>query len=313
MKSHWVRILCAAAIVSLVARDVHADQFFSLSNPPYIPPTVPVTSNLVLHYHPDNIQVDINTNRVTGWTNSGSLGAAGNLSSPLAARRPFFAPSAINGVDAVQFTGVTTANQQQVLQTAAFAPTIAQPNTVFLVGKYETPLPTFAPFFYDGLSAGGRNMMRLEGTANTANVTDIRIFAGASRTYPGQQPAADTYTLFTTVFDGANSYLNLDGIDLAVGNTGTDPMNGFALGNSPPNSFGRPLRGEIAEVLVYDGLLTDEERNMVGTWLELRYGLNTAFDFEFPAPLAPEPSSLLLGGLMVVLGLGAAWWRRRQR
>ena len=64
------------------------------------------------------------------------------------------------------------------------------------------------------------------------------------------------------------------------------------------------LVGDIAEVLIYDSVLSASELNQVGFFLEDKYGLNTAY--------VPEPCT----GVLVALGLlclGCVRWRTRDQ
>jgi len=59
----------------------------------------------------------------------------------------------------------------------------------------------------------------------------------------------------------------------------------------------------VAEIIIYNRSLTEEEENMVGTYLSEKLGLNTSYNYE-PVPVpATQPIMLLLcSGLLGLVG-----------
>ena len=83
---------------------------------------------------------------------------------------------------------------------------------------------------------------------------------------------------------GADVTLNIDGVDVATGQIDTNGVWGSDgiqpvtiagnFGGSPENA----LDVDIAQVLIYNGALSDHDFMAVGYFLELTYGLDTAFN-----------------------------------
>ena len=67
----------------------------------------------------------------------------------------------------------------------------------------------------------------------------------------------------------------------------------------------------MAELIVVSGSLSTNDFNAIGTYLETKYDLNTAFP-DASSTAIPEPSTLVLSGIGL-LWLGLYAWRRRRR
>ncbi len=65
----------------------------------------------------------------------------------------------------------------------------------------------------------------------------------------------------------------------------------------------RPFAGDVAEVIIYDRLLTADELNGVGAYLARKYGLATSY----PAPRAVAPPPYALDGSTWSAGYDAVW------
>jgi len=86
--------------------------------------------------------------------------------------------------------------------------------------------------------------------------------------------------------------------------TNSDPDHPLTIGDFGSLHSAFYLDGDFAEILIYDRELSELEQDYVGTYLQAKYGLATAYD-------VPEPSAL---AVMAGLGLcGAMVWSRRRR
>lgn len=280
-----------------------ADPFYSL------PSSVPVTSGLILSFNASNGVTTEAGNRVTSWSNQGSLGAGGNLlQTSGSSARPTLTSNVINGFPAVQFDKAIG----QQLSSAAFAAQ-SQPNTYFLVARNDSSAisPTsFMTFFSSGTGNATTNNFWVTPTSSIANRIDM--YAGTAERQTTASFTPDAFHVFMLQFNHPNNGLPvLDGnpLTIAAGTPGSDAITGFRLGaNATGGEF---LGGAIAEVLVYNRLLTADEQNIVGSYLSLKYGLTTAYTFDFPDLLTPEPSSFVLAGVSLVGLFGLAWRRKR--
>ena len=85
--------------------------------------------------------------------------------------------------------------------------------------------------------------------------------------------AADAaWNIWTAQFSGATSRFWHNGIaECAAGNAGAQNISGFAIGAN--NGAGQPSKTDFAEVLTYSSTLSTADKNQVGQYLALRYGL----------------------------------------
>lgn len=118
-------------------------------------------------------------------------------------------------------------------------------------------------------------------------------------------PATSTFRIIAAGGDGVTAFTAYDGV---VTDRGTENF-----GNSGSYSVGRPrgyngqyLTGDIAEIIVYNRVLSRPEHNVVGDYLEQKYGLNTAYD-------VPEPCTPVLLGFGAAMGMVVMVGRRRPR
>jgi hypothetical protein len=68
--------------------------------------------------------------------------------------------------------------------------------------------------------------------------------------------------------------MSINGISQGVANANYNPGGALVIGNG---SSGAGLKGDIAEVILYNRVLTAAEANQVGAYLENKYGLDTAY------------------------------------
>jgi hypothetical protein len=201
--------------------------------------------------------------------------------------------AALNNRDAIFFDG-----SDDHFMTNTFTE-LAQPNTIFVVA--------------DGVNKGaGRNI--LDGDVGTGKRNaiywegsngKIRMYAGGSEIELNNVEAEPWTTplILNAEFNGNYSVIRRGGNALtSAGNPGTNGPTKFAIGTY--NGSGGSWTDYIAEIIVYNRLLSIAEQNTVGQYLATKYGLSWS---NIPAvDLAYLPYSLMTDGLAAATSVRTA-------
>jgi len=160
---------------------------------------------------------------------------------------PVVRESGINGFRAVEFDADDSL-------TAQFDATATQPNTI--IGVFET---STAGTVVSGYST--REEIYWNGGDNS-----YAIFAGSSGVSGSN---SDNVAVVTALFDGANSFIRINGAEVASGDAGGNDLDGLSLGYE--SNIGRYLTGYIGEMVPCDAALTTseieaEEQRMANKW-----------------------------------------------
>lgn len=171
-----------------------------------------------------------------------------------AAKQPTYRASVVNGHPTIRFDGTDD------LMTTTFSSTLAQPNTVFFVAKINV---SGDKAFMDGLSDTTRAMVREFSGA-------WHYYAGGAATVSGGTP--DTaWHIFGMTWDGASSSLDVDGVTVASGDSGTQGLGGLTIGALYAGSI--PFNGDFAEIAVYSDSKTSEEKTNWYNYASSRYNI----------------------------------------
>lgn len=244
--------------------------------PKYVPPpdvnvaNAPVPTNgLSLWLRADAGVTSGAGGKVTEWSADGSTVKA-TASAPEA--QPTVVQNAIGGKPAIHFDGGT-----QILETNLNIDPAAEPElTVISVFSSETDAATPLRKLY-GADDGGYD--RAAGLDDRAAGDNYTIFGGSAGVVGIFKLAANTPYLTVDSYDQPKKMLNVwvdgapakqnqkidhgAGLDkLYIGGTGT--------------VYHEPWLGNVAEMLVYRRLLSDDERKKVEDYLAAKYGLKLA-------------------------------------
>ncbi len=141
---------------------------------------------------------------------------------------------------------------------------IDEPMSIFVVARRGDS--SSARFIFDGLEPALRRAFSQNTSGNN------QIFCGLA----GQSFPADhgLWQVFSVIFNGGWSQVFIDGfykVDGQYVNSGDFPFGGFTVGAS--FSGGSLFDGEIAEILLYQGALDDQNRQSVEDSLFAKYGI----------------------------------------
>jgi hypothetical protein len=210
--------------------------------------------NVTLHLKADTLAL-ANGNAVSTW---GPLSAIGTATPTYVAADVRF-----NGKPVVRFDGV-----DDVLK---FTSANLNAQTIFVVGTMESAATSLA-----GLISNGSDQLniRRNGTALyyrcVGQAMDGNDFVGAA-------PTGNLYV--NNVVSGPVTAGSAHLVMAVAG--GMKTYASFWLGSASA-SLGRYWNGSVAEVLIYDGALTQEGINRVGYYLQSKYNLPTTFPLPNP-------------------------------
>lgn len=158
----------------------------------------------------------------------------------------------VNGIWVARFDGTDDWMQ------CSFGTKFAQPITVFAIWKI-TGATGDVQFCWDAINLAGRNILYWNPVANQININ-----AGSSIVYDKTVPF--NYITNSAIFNGASSVLYENGVSQVTGSVGTNAMDGVMLSKRFSAASGY-LKGDIAEVIIVQGLLSATDRSLFEAYL----------------------------------------------
>jgi len=147
-----------------------------------------------------------------------------------------------NSLPSLRWDGVTNGTY---LRTTT---TISQPNTSFIVSHNLNPL-NGGRHFYDGTAR------QLVGTTGGP---DVVIYAGGGVVTDGAIP--NDLALFSAIFDGSSSSIEVNNYSTTTGNPGTNGIGTTLLiGSGDPPSLSTSLDGYYSELVIFDANKTTDK------------------------------------------------------
>jgi hypothetical protein len=171
--------------------------------------------------------------------------------------RPTYKTAIQNGNPIVRFT---FANGTFLAKT--YGTLLSQPSTIFWAGSFGSHINTF---IYDGVDATNRNVL-CHGPSGSA--VNFGAFAGVSLEAAHAIPIAAG--VWSVVFNGGSSQIWQDGASFTSGNAGAAAMGGLTMGAA--YTGGANADEDTFELIIYNRLLTTDERQQVERYLKLKWG-----------------------------------------
>ncbi len=199
------------------------------------------------HYKADSL-TEVDGAALASWPDASP--SALHLAQADVVRRPVVRENALNGLRVVDFT------PSQDLTSAAFADN-PQPNTVILLAK--TDALGSSRIAFDGIASNRRWAVYLQGSTN-----EWRGYAGAVVNSTVVMEA-DRWYRVAVVFEGATSDIWVDDAPPVRGNASTHPVSAVRVGAHWDGKLG--WDGQIAEVIVYDGRVSDADIAALNNYL----------------------------------------------
>ena len=259
---------------------------------------------------PTHLTLD-SSNHVLAWQNE--VGG-GQLFTPTAGTgtAPVLVQNAINGLPAVRFDGVNN-----ILSSIGFG-AAPQELTLFIVAAPLSNAGSYRAFFsgIDQSAPGhqdyvsGINFDQTGGGSSTfdrLNLEGAKGGGGGGISLPVNSTFG-SYNLLEVGYGNTTDTVYVNGTDVGSrsGNNNTVSLQDVRIGGRYYDNGGGPyetgyLNGDIAEVIVYDSLLTDPQRQSVEQALTTKY---------FTPASVPEPGAL---ALLMGSGMAGAGFLTRRR
>ena len=191
------------------------------------------------------------------WTDG--FGTGSDLAQTTNSDRPLFVASDpnFNNKPVIRFDGVS-----EFMATPAFSADLSQPNTMFVVCRM-IDLDSGIKYLVDGIELTKRHLFNV----HIDSGRPWSAFAGAEL----KGSNADTNTHIHAIrFNTTNSgyYLGGGSVD-ASGDIGSFDLSGLTVGSNFANSNFTNV--DVAEIILYDKLVSDSEMNQIGRYLGNRY------------------------------------------
>lgn len=197
------------------------------------------------------ITKDIN-NKVSSWENIGTHG--GNFIQSILNRQPTFIENQINGHPVIRFNSSMLTIDTNILKSIPF--------TVYVVFKMTSAITVG---FVLAWNASTSNSFALRWWMN-----QMRFSNPSELLIPELLPTP--YLLYSGRMNNLSSEVRRNNLVTATGGTGTGQMNDLILGSwrgATPYYF----FGDIAELLIFDNVLTPTENEGISGYLKDKYNL----------------------------------------
>ncbi len=193
-----------------------------------------------------------------------------NLTQATSGSRPTYVTSsgALGSKPALRFDG--TADFMQATVTSD-----TQPHSIVIVAA-PTSVNSLRQLF-----AGSTDGAQLILTASA----QLELYGGTSLLRPGATTAAGH--VYIGGFSGSSSFVTLDGAARTTGNGGTLATGTTVYLGRHGTTAARYFPGDIAEVMIYDHVLTLDEQSSIDSYVQDTYGITVA-DYVSAAPVVTD-------------------------
>jgi len=186
-------------------------------------------------------------------------GNSNDVTQTTTANKPLLKLAIRNGLPVIRWDGTNDR-----LISSSFS--LSQPHTTFAVLQVFAS-DVNAAFFTDSFEDVPCFIFQ------SADGGQFRLFAGS---FALTTASNDNWTLHEGEFNGVSSVYYLNGSSVASGNAGTNGYDGFSIGASRGNPnpiIAGVLDGDIAEILIYNSILSATDRQIIETYLNGRYAI----------------------------------------
>jgi hypothetical protein len=278
-----------ATLTGLTAETMYYFKLVAATNPSsakkILLSTAIPTTNLKLHLRSDLAVTSASSavsawGDLSGWNNDASQGTSGN--------QPIVAESAINAKPALSFNGTTS---KLTLPTSTSLGIQSNPYELFIVAKSSSGNVQF-------LIAGGAYEQfeyHLNGAAGARFIPTTSVYIDKSTTGSYTNGSAHLFSARASATGGAVRVDGIDGVTTGSNILSSNSAN-LMLGVRSDGTY--YFNGDIAEVIIYNRILTESERDSVEQYLDNRYQTGYNQKPEFTSTSFTVAEDTLLAGLL---------------
>ena len=194
---------------------------------------------------------------VSQWADQSGNGRNAVMATP--ARQPFYVANALHGMPVLRFNGAQSMDLSIYAQPTTF--------TVFVVGKNSTPSETFSMILGPGGNSPN-NQLRWDSGSSA-------MFVGLGNNMPIiTSPIGNTriYHELSASYNGATMTVYRDGSPVSSSSFATTgPWTLASVGAYYSSYF---MNGDLAEVVIYDRVLSPGQRVWIDSYLQTKYFLS---------------------------------------
>ncbi len=194
------------------------------------------------------------------WWDDSSTTTTNDLSAPGATNFPTYKTGIVNGEPVLRFAG--NSNEYLWHQTT---PVVAQPFSYVAVVNPSNK--TDNHMFISTASAAA--------APNAASMYTTSTNGYAAISAPTERAASTDLTsawhVYVGIFNGASSKIWIDGTNVVTADPGANGFTGIKIGANWTGAA--RFVGDVAEVIVYGGALSDTDRNALETYLGAKYNI----------------------------------------
>jgi hypothetical protein len=213
--------------------------------------------------------ITLSSGNVSNWTDQSGIGDANrDMVQATSANQPGFTVnnSGYNNQATIDFI---SANSFYLFSNGAWSSSVAAPYTVIVIGNDDAAPTILEPYFNSSIT-GSSPTLFWNGTGD-----DFGISNWGAGYYSGGPPSTGSASFYMVEFNEPNNTLRVNAdtpaATFSLGGNVNIGTYGFSLGTFENLSY--YLNGSIAEVIVYNSILTNTTRKMLENYIIDRYGI----------------------------------------
>jgi hypothetical protein len=209
---------------------------------------------------------DAQAGKLATWTNAAVAGVTATAATPEA--QPEVVAKALNGHNVVRFDG----EQNMLMTNVDISPARMPDATIFAVFNSKTDAKEPLRKLYGDDNGGYDRAVGLDGRSEK----NYNVFTGNGVTaYFDLKANESTITADQFTKTDFNGWVNGKKMLDKVAATWEDALPNLYIGGTG-TSYHEPWQGDLAEIIVYARMLTDQERTQVEDYLGKKYGVTMA-------------------------------------